>query len=176
MWKSIKAIQFKLGEHIYWVSVQNWFAFGPRWPHFGPLVAKIYVKMVVSYHYLKQYRCNAIQLADYTYYVRVKNFFTFGPRWPNFGPEVATKWLVIFGFRQFYGKSIDAVQFKLVEYIYCWMFRIDSLLGQKVLKMVVSGNYVKMINSIEFKLGMYTSGLSAQNWFVLGYIIQLLAL
>ena len=30
IWKSIHTIQFKLGVHTYWVSVQNWLAFGPR--------------------------------------------------------------------------------------------------------------------------------------------------
>ena len=26
-------------KYTYWVSVQNWFAFWPRWPNFGPLMA-----------------------------------------------------------------------------------------------------------------------------------------
>ena len=52
VWKSIHAIRFKLGVYNYWVSVQNWFGFGPHWPNFGPLVATKWLKMVVSDHYL----------------------------------------------------------------------------------------------------------------------------
>ena len=33
-WKCNHAIQFKLGAYTYWLSLQNWFAFGPRWPTF----------------------------------------------------------------------------------------------------------------------------------------------
>ena len=40
IWKSNHSINFKYGVCIYLVSVQNWFAFGPCWPNFVPLVAK----------------------------------------------------------------------------------------------------------------------------------------
>ena len=45
----------------YWLSVQNWFAFGPCWPNFGYLVATKWLKMVVSDCYLKKYSHNIIQ-------------------------------------------------------------------------------------------------------------------
>ena len=38
-----------------WVGVQNWFALGPRWPNFGPLVATKWLKMAISDHYLNKY-------------------------------------------------------------------------------------------------------------------------
>ena len=59
--KSIYAIQFKHGVYTYWVSFQNWFAFGPRWPNFGPLLTTKWLKMMVSDHYLEKYWDNPIQ-------------------------------------------------------------------------------------------------------------------
>ena len=61
IWKSIHTNHFKLVVYTYWVTVHNWFAFRPRWPNFGPLVAKKSLKMVVSDHYLKKYSHNPIQ-------------------------------------------------------------------------------------------------------------------
>ena len=40
IWKSNYSINFEFGLCICWVSVQKWFAFGQRWPNFGPLVAE----------------------------------------------------------------------------------------------------------------------------------------
>ena len=40
--------------------VQNWFAFWPYWTDFGHLVAKKWLKMVVSEHYLTKYSRNSI--------------------------------------------------------------------------------------------------------------------
>ena len=45
IWKSIHTIQSRLGVYTCGVSVQNWFAFWPRWPNFGPLVAKTCMKI-----------------------------------------------------------------------------------------------------------------------------------
>ena len=42
-----------VGLYTYWVSVQNWFAFGPCWPNFDPLMAPKWLKKVVSDHHLK---------------------------------------------------------------------------------------------------------------------------
>ena len=53
IWKSISTIHFKRGVCTYCVSVQNWFAFWPRWPNFGPLVTIKWLKVVVSDHYVK---------------------------------------------------------------------------------------------------------------------------
>ena len=61
IWKSIHTIQFKLDGYTYWVSIQKWFAFWPRWTNFGPPVATKLLKMVVSDHYLKKYSCKPIQ-------------------------------------------------------------------------------------------------------------------
>ena len=40
IWKSNHSIYFKFGVCIFGAGVQNWLAFGPRWPNFDPLVAK----------------------------------------------------------------------------------------------------------------------------------------
>ena len=44
-------------------NVQNWIAFGPRWPNFGPLVAKTMTENGPKFcdHYLKKYWYNPIQ-------------------------------------------------------------------------------------------------------------------
>ena len=44
IWKNIHTIQFKLCVYTCCMSVHNWFAFGPCWPNFGPLVAKKLLK------------------------------------------------------------------------------------------------------------------------------------
>ena len=91
IWKSIHAIQFKLGLYTYWVSVQNWFAFRPRWPNFGPLVATNDWKLWFPTIIWKSIHACQFTLGVYTYWVSVQNWFAFGPSWPNFGPLVATK-------------------------------------------------------------------------------------
>ena len=90
IWKSVLAIQFKLGMYNYLVSVKKWFALGQRWPHFSPLVANKWLKMVVSDRYLKKYSCNPIQTWCVHSWVSVQNRFAFGPCWPHFDPKVAT--------------------------------------------------------------------------------------
>ena len=45
IWKSNHSIIFKFGVRICWVSIQNRFAFGRRWPNFSPLVATKRLKM-----------------------------------------------------------------------------------------------------------------------------------
>ena len=47
IWKIIHTIQFKLLVCTCYVSVEKLFAFGWRWPNFGPLVATKLLKMVV---------------------------------------------------------------------------------------------------------------------------------
>ena len=61
IWRSIHAIQFQLCVYTYCVSVQNWFAFGPCWTHFGPLVDTKLPKLLVSGCYLKKIftQCNS---------------------------------------------------------------------------------------------------------------------
>ena len=62
IWKGIHTIEFKLGVYTYWVSVQDWFAFGLRLPNFDSLAATKLLKMVISDHYLKRDLWNTIQI------------------------------------------------------------------------------------------------------------------
>ena len=73
---------FKLGVYTYWASVQNWFAFWPCWPDFGPLVAIKWLKMVVSNHYLKKYSRNPIQ----TWCVQLFTIIRESPSWSSLLP------------------------------------------------------------------------------------------
>ena len=90
--KKIHTIQFKVVVFTCWVSVQNWFAFRPRWPNFGPLVAKKWLKMVVSDHYLKKYSHNPIQ----TWYLHLLGdcselicfLATLAKFWPSSGHKI----------------------------------------------------------------------------------------
>ena len=93
--KSIHAILFKLRGYTYWVSVQNWFAFSPPWPNFGPLLAIKWLKIVVFYHYLKKYSCNPIQsgcehlLGDWSELVRF--WVILVKFWPSGGHKITEK-------------------------------------------------------------------------------------
>ena len=51
IWKSIHTIQFKLGICTCCVSVHNWFAFGPCWSNFCPLLAKKLTKLGENFHF-----------------------------------------------------------------------------------------------------------------------------
>ena len=133
------AIQSKLGVYTFWVSVQNWFAFWPLWPNFGPLVATKWLKM-------KSIHAIQFKLDVCTYWVSVQNWFAFWPLWPNVGPQVATKWLKM--------KSIHVIQFKLDVCTY-WVsvqkwfafwprwLNFGPLVATKWPKMVVSDHYQK---------------------------------
>ena len=90
IWKSNGSIHLKFGVGIYWVSVQNWFAFGWRWPNFGPPVAKKWLKMGQNGGFQP---LSEKVFTQSNYWVSVQKWFAFWPRWPNFGPLVATKWL-----------------------------------------------------------------------------------
>ena len=61
IWKSVHTIQFKFVVRIFWVSVQNQFAFVRHWPNFGPLLAHKWLRLVVSDHYVKKYSHYTIQ-------------------------------------------------------------------------------------------------------------------
>ena len=88
---TLKTIQFKLGVYTYCVSVQNWFAFGPRWPNFGPLVATNYLNWWFLTVIWKIIHTIKFKLSVYTCRVSVHNWFGFGPRWPNFRPLVSKR-------------------------------------------------------------------------------------
>ena len=90
IWKSIHAIQFKLGVYTYWLSVQNWIAFGPCWPNFGPTVVTKRLKLVVSVIW-KTIQTIQFKLGVYTCWVSFHNWFDIGTCWPNFGHLVAKK-------------------------------------------------------------------------------------
>ena len=106
------AIQFKLGVYTYWVSVQNWFAFGPWWPNVGPLVATKWLKMVVSDHYLKKYSHNPSGECSelIRFWVTLAKFWPFS-EWPQ---NYSNSWLEIVIW-----KTIYAIQFKLGVYTCC---------------------------------------------------------
>ena len=111
IWKSIHAIQFKLGVYSYWVSVQNWFAVWPRWPNLGHLVATKWRKMVVSDHYLKKHSCNPIQTWCVYLLGECSELMRFWQCWPDFGPLVATKVLKMVVSDHYLGKySLNSIQ------------------------------------------------------------------
>ena len=88
--KRNQAINFKCSVCIYWVNVQNFFAFGRRWPNFGPLVAtkwRQYGKMVVFHHYLKKYSRNLTQTCCLHLMGVWSEFLNFGPMLDKFWPS-----------------------------------------------------------------------------------------
>ena len=93
IWKGNHSFDFKFGVCIWWVSVQNWFTFGPRWPTSGQKMTENASKCWFPSIIWKSICTIEFKLMMYTCWVSVHNWFTFGPRWPNFGPLVATKWL-----------------------------------------------------------------------------------
>ena len=91
--KGIHRIQSKLMVYTCWMGVQNWFAFGPRWSNFSPLVATNDWKGWFPTIIWKIIHAIQFILGVHAYCVSVQNSFAYGPRWPNFGHLVATKWL-----------------------------------------------------------------------------------
>ena len=135
--------------YTYWVSVQNWFTFGPCWPNSGPLVATKWMKMVFSNHYLKKYSRNPTQ----TWCVH-----SLAPKWLKLVvsdcylekyshntiqtwcvylldecSQLIRFWAMLAKFCPFSGQKINAIgwkwSFPLVCTLIGWVFRIDSLLG-----------------------------------------------
>ena len=159
-WKSYHAINFKFGVCIWYVSVQNWFAFGRRWPNFGPLVAKNYfkwVKLVVSDHYMKNYLHNPIQTCCPHLLGECSEMIRIWVRLVQFCPSSGKKWIKVGqngGFRPLSYKSIRTIQFKLGEYTYwvniqVWLgfgprwSNFGPLVATEWLKMVVSNHHLK---------------------------------
>ena len=103
IWKSIHAIQFILGLYTYWVTVQNWLAFGPR-PNFGPLVATKWLKIVVSNNCLKKYSCNPIQTWCVHLLGECSESICFWATLAKFGPSSGHKMTENCGFRPLSGK------------------------------------------------------------------------
>ena len=121
--KKYHAIQFKIDVYTYWVSVQNWFTFGPYVPNFGPLVATKLLKMVVSDHYLKKMSTHS----NSNLCTLIGWVFAFGPRWPNFGPLVSTKWLKMVASDhylkkyhdvEYWSRSISNMVFELIRWVF----------------------------------------------------------
>ena len=127
--KSIHTIQFKLVVYTCWVSVQNWFAFGPCWPSFGPLVATKWLKMEVSDHYLKKYSCNSIQtwcvhlLGECSELIR--SWTTLAKFWPSSSHKMTENC----GFHLSSEQVILQSNSNLVCTFIVWVFSIYSLLG-----------------------------------------------
>ena len=82
--KSIHAITFKFGVYTYWVYVQNWLTFWPRWPNCCPEVAKKYFKM---------YSRNPFQTSCVHSLGECSELICFRLCWPNVSPLVAKKTL-----------------------------------------------------------------------------------
>ena len=167
IWKSNHSIDFKFGVCIYWVNVQNWFAFRPRWPNFGPLVAKNnwkWVKMLVSDRYPKSIDAIQFKLGLYTYWVSVHNWFTFGPCWPNLGPLVTTKLLKMVLSDHYLKKYSYNLwpNSNLVSTLIGWVYRINEL-NWWFLTVIW-----KSIHTIQSKLGVNTCWVSVYNWFAFG--------
>ena len=150
--KKFSSIHFKPSMCAYWVSVQNWFPFGPHWLNFSPLVPKILLKVVVSDHHGENYSLNPIETWCVYFLCESSEMIWFGPCCPSFGLLVAPKWLKMMFFYQS-AKLIIQSTSVLVYTLVGWVFRIHSFFGpwtnfgplvaKKLLKMVVSDHYLK---------------------------------
>ena len=52
IWKSSHTIHRKLSAYTNWLTVQNWFAFGPCWPNFGLVGVTKWLKLVAPARYI----------------------------------------------------------------------------------------------------------------------------
>ena len=129
IWKCIRAIQFKLGLYTYWVSVQNWLAFGPCWPNFGPLVATKWLKMEVLNHYLKKYSCNPIQTWSVHLSGKSSELIHFWAMLTKFWPSSSQKMTENVDFRPLFETLSTQSNSNLVCTLTGRVFRIVSLLG-----------------------------------------------
>ena len=168
----------------YCVSVQNWFAFGPQCPNFGPAVAQKWLKLAARGFRPLSGKLITQVISNLVYaFVRWVARFAFGWRWSNFGPLVAKK-------RPKIGRIV-ALDHYLNKYshntIQTWHVNLlgeqnwfvfgplwpnsGPLVAKKLLKIVVSHHYLKNYsrNRIFFKLGVYTYWVSIQNWFAIGH-------
>ena len=153
---SIHTIQFKLVVYTCWLRVQKWFAFEPRWPNFGLLVAKRRLKMGQNVGFQPSSEQVSIQFkfVVHTCWVSFQNWFAFGPRWTNFGLLMATIWPKMVISDHYLKKcSRNPVQVQCIHLLGKWVFKTDSLWGtlaefgpssgQKITRMVVSDHYPK---------------------------------
>ena len=132
IWKSIHTIQFKLVVYTCWVSVQNWFAFGPCWPNFGPLVATKWLKIVVSDHNLKK-SIHAIQFKLGQWCVHLlgecSELIRFWATLAKFWPSSGHKMIEYGGFQPVSEKIFMQYNSNMACTLIGWVFRIDSILG-----------------------------------------------
>ena len=92
-------IQLKFSVYTYWVSVQNWFAFGTRWPNCVPLVATTLLKMMVFDHHLKKCSHNPIQTWSVYLLGKCSEMIRFWDTLAKFWPSFFQKMTVNGGFR-----------------------------------------------------------------------------
>ena len=91
--ESNHSIHFKFGVYACWVSVQNSFVSGPRWPNFGPLVLNKLLKLWFLTNIWKTIHTIDFKLDVYICNVCFHIWFAFRPCWPYFVLVVAPKWL-----------------------------------------------------------------------------------
>ena len=127
--KSIHEIQFKLGVYTHWVSVQNWFVYGPRWSNFGALEATKWLKMVISGNYLETFSHKQIQTWCVHSLDECWELIRFWAMLGKFCPLVATKWLKIMISDHYLKKVFMQSKSNLVCTLIGWVFRSVSLLG-----------------------------------------------
>ena len=126
---------FKFGVDIYWVSVQNWFAFGQRRPNFGPLVAKTWLKMgqnggfrplSVKYSYNPIQTCGVHLLGECSEMIRFWGLLA--QFWPSSGQK-GLKVGQTGAFRPLSGKVSTQSNSNIVCTLIGWVFRIGLLFG-----------------------------------------------
>ena len=111
------------------VSVQNWSAFRPCWPNFGPLVAKKWLKMVASDHHLKKYLCNPIQTWCVHLLGECSELIRFWDRLAKFWPSSGQKVTENIGFWPLSEKVFSQSNSNLLCTFIWWVFRIRQSKG-----------------------------------------------
>ena len=124
IWKNNHSIHFKFSLGIFWVSVQNWFA----WPNFGPLKNYCkWAKMVVSDHYLKKYSCNPFQTWCVHLLGECPDMICFLARLAEVWPSSGHKMTENGSFRPLSERVFTQTDSNMLSILIEWMFRIDLL-------------------------------------------------
>ena len=111
------------------MSDQNWFAFWPCWPNFGPLMATKWLKIVVSDHYLKKYSCKPIQTCCVHLFGECSELICFLATFAKFWLSSGYKMDEIGGFRLSSQKVFTQSNSNLVWTLIEWMLKIVMLFG-----------------------------------------------
>ena len=101
-----------------WLSDQKWFAFRPRWPKFGPLVATKWLQMVV-HHYLEKYPRNPIQTWCVHFLWECSELICFWATLAKFWPSSGHKITEIVVSHQ-YLKKYHHMEYWLLELFQTW--------------------------------------------------------